>query len=86
MDPNAEEEALMEAVVSVALGESGELVGVFKPGGTVEAGDASMTSVLSLGSFARFIRGVRSRGSVPWFIFASCTHTCIRRFFRLNYM
>ena len=48
VDPNAEEEALMEAVVSVALSESGEVVGVFKPGGTVEAGAASMTSVHSL--------------------------------------
>jgi len=38
VDPDAEEEALMEAVVSVVLDESGKLAGVLKPGGTVEAG------------------------------------------------
>lgn len=42
MDPDAEEEALMEAVVSVAMNEDGELVGVFKPGGTVEASETTL--------------------------------------------
>lgn len=42
MDPDAEEEALMEAVVSVAMNEDGALVGVFKPGGTVEASETTL--------------------------------------------
>ena len=42
MDPDAEEEALMDAVVSVVLNESGELIGVFKPGGVAEATETTL--------------------------------------------
>jgi exosome complex RNA-binding protein Rrp42 (RNase PH superfamily) len=42
VDPDAEEEALMDAVVSVAMTEDGQLVGVLKPGGTAEASETTL--------------------------------------------
>ena len=91
VDPNAEEEALMEAVVSVALSESGELVGVFKPGGTVEAGgcvhdNGSFAWLIRLGSFAWLIHLVHSLGSYS--LGSHSLGSFIRSFvgsFRLNY-
>jgi exosome complex RNA-binding protein Rrp42 (RNase PH superfamily) len=37
VDPNSEEEALMEALVTVCVDDSGAVVAVLKPGGDAEA-------------------------------------------------
>lgn len=57
VDPDAEEESLMEAVVSVVMREDGALVGVVKPGGTVEASETSLMHCIAA---ARLHYGARA--------------------------
>ncbi|EEH53177.1 3' exoribonuclease [Micromonas pusilla CCMP1545] len=47
VDPNFEEEALMESVVSVVMREDGDLVCVSKPGGTREASESTLIKCIA---------------------------------------